>query len=110
LKLGVVQTSRVEAAHIRCGFAADGWRATGMQEKPSDLRVGPLCRWHHREGPDAQHGMNERKFWERLGIHPPEMCALLRQAFLGGADAGPLLQDFVSSELSKTVTKSASAA
>lgn len=102
---GVEQTSRVEAAHIRAGFAEDGWRPTGMQERPSDFRVGPLCRFHHREGPDAQHGMNERKFWERLGIHPPQLCAALRQAYDRGAPGAPVIRSFATSTMRKNGTE-----
>jgi hypothetical protein len=77
---------RIEAAHIRAGYAEDGWAPTGMQVKPSDFRALPLCAAHHREGPDAQHRMNERLFWNRLGIHPPARCAKVYADFLAGRD------------------------
>lgn len=74
-------TRRVEAAHVRAGYAADGWAPTGMMEKPSDHRAVPLCAHDHREGPDAQHRANERSWWQARGIHPPDLCRDLRAAF-----------------------------
>jgi hypothetical protein len=70
-----------EAAHIRCGYAEAGWRSTGMQEKPGDDRVAPLCGWHHRDGDDAQHKTNERAWWDARGVYPPDLCRDLRAAF-----------------------------
>ncbi|WP_300573467.1 hypothetical protein [Phenylobacterium sp.] len=77
-------TQRVEAAHVRAGYPEDGWRPTGMQEKPDDVRTLPLCRDCHREGPDAQHKRNERTFWSDLGIYPPDACRSLRKRFEAG--------------------------
>uniref|UniRef100_A0A2A4YRR0 Uncharacterized protein n=1 Tax=OCS116 cluster bacterium TaxID=2030921 RepID=A0A2A4YRR0_9PROT len=45
---------------------------TGMQEKPHDKWTVPLCAWCHREGPNAQHKMNECKFWKERNIDPVE--------------------------------------
>lgn len=59
-----------EAAHIRFGNMRYGKFATGMQEKPSDMWVLPLCASCHRHGPDAQHSMNEEKYWEGHNIDP----------------------------------------
>lgn len=70
-------TQRVEAAHVRAGYPEAGWRPTGMAEKPDDRRTLPLCRDCHREGPGAQHRMNERQFWADLDVYPPEACATL---------------------------------
>ena len=70
-------TRRVEAAHVRAGYPEAGWRPTGMAEKPDDRRTLPLCRDCHRDGPGAQHRMNERQFWAELGVYPPEACAAL---------------------------------
>lgn len=87
-------TRGVEAMHIRAGYPADGWAPTPMQRKPSDDRTAPGCASCHREGPDAQHRMNERAWWERLGIHPPELCAALRAAFLAGGEGAPVIARF----------------
>lgn len=77
-------TQRVEAAHVRAGYPEDGWRPTGMAEKPDDARTLPLCGDCHREGPDAQHKRNEREFWSDLGIYPPDACRALRKRFEAG--------------------------
>lgn len=67
----------VEAAHLRMACAAIGKPETGMQEKPSDRWVTPLCRYHHRTGIDAQHKMGERDFWTLRGINPFELATRL---------------------------------
>lgn len=77
-------TYGVHVAHIRAGYPADGWRPTGAAEKPSDRRCAPLCPSHHLYGPQAQHATGERAFWDRLGVHPPTMCAALQRAFAAG--------------------------
>lgn len=87
-------TRGVEAMHIRAGYPADGWSPTPMQRKPNDDRTAPGCGHCHREGPDAQHRMNERVWWERLRIHPPELCAALRAAFLAGGDGAEVIARF----------------
>lgn len=77
----------VHVAHIRMGVPGiTGWREVGKAEKPSDSRVAPLCIAHHLEGPDAQHRMSERGFWDRLGIWPPAFCRALRQAYEAGGN------------------------
>lgn len=60
-----------EAAHIRMADAKHKKPITGMQIRPDDEFVMPLCAEHHRLGNDAQHSMNERKFWEGVGIPDP---------------------------------------
>lgn len=55
--------ANVEAAHIRIGL-------TGMARKPDDAKATPLCAWHHRESPQAQHNMGEADFWERHDLNP----------------------------------------
>jgi hypothetical protein len=86
----------VEAAHVRCGYPQDGWRPTGMQERPDDTRTVPLCAPHHRLGPRAQHATSERLWWEALGIHPPEFCAALRSAFENSRDGALVVKLFAS--------------
>lgn len=63
-----------QAAHIRSGYSEPGWRPTGLQEKPSDWRTAPLCRDCHLDGPKAQHRHNEKAWWQRLDIYPPDLC------------------------------------
>ena len=87
-------TRGVEAMHIRSGYPEAGWPSTGMQTKPSDFRTAPGCAACHRDGPDAQHRMNERAWWERLGIYPPDLCAALQAAFLAGQDGAPIIHRF----------------
>lgn len=58
----------IEAAHIRMAVPGEG--STGMQRKPSDKRAVPLCRAHHRDGPDAQHRSGERAWWSARGLDP----------------------------------------
>ena len=69
-----------EAAHIRYPDLRYGKMMTGMQEKPHDKWTVPLCAWCHREGPNAQHKMNERKFWKERNIDPVETAARLYEA------------------------------
>lgn len=59
-------TPSPDAAHIRTASAVHGKSSTGLQEKPSDKWVTPLCRTHH----DMQHSMEELKFWAMFGIDP----------------------------------------
>lgn len=66
-----------ECAHIRMGNMLRGKPPTGKSEKPSDKWVVPLCPDHHRNGPDAQHNMNEAEWWARQGIDPIATAALL---------------------------------
>lgn len=61
-----------EAAHIR--FGLPGEPPTGLQRKPSDKRALPLCRGHHRDGPDAQHSRGERAWWDAKGIDPHQLA------------------------------------
>ena len=63
------------AAHVRAGYPEAGWRSTGMGEKPDDRRALPLCASDHLNGPTAQHRTNEREWWTRRGMHPPELVA-----------------------------------
>jgi hypothetical protein len=85
---------RSEAAHVRAGYPAEGWRPTGMAEKPSDRRTAPLCRSCHREGPKAQHGTRERLWWQALGIYPPDLCAALAAAYDAGGDGLAVVRRF----------------
>lgn len=75
-----------QAAHVRSGYPEAGWRPTGMAEKPDDTRTLPLCRDCHLDGPKAQHKGNERRWWQDLGVYPPDACADLRRAFEAATD------------------------
>lgn len=70
----------VEAAHLRMADVSRGKEYTAKGKKPSDKWVTPLCARHHREGPDAQHSMSERAFWEMHGIDPITLCERLWEA------------------------------
>lgn len=72
-----------EAAHIRMGNLDIGKPPTGMQEKPDDRWVVPLCAWCHRDAPNAQHKMNEAKFWKMVGVDPFKIAAGLYAEYGG---------------------------
>lgn len=55
-----------EAAHLRASNLTYGKRSSGLQEKPDDIWVNPLCGKHHRE----QHSAREEKFWTNYGLDP----------------------------------------
>lgn len=55
-----------EAAHLRTDDLKYGKRSTGMQQKPSDFFVLPLCGDCHR----VQHTGNEMNFWTNIGVNP----------------------------------------
>lgn len=90
----------VEVCHIRMGVpGVPGWRDVGGAEKPSDHRTYPACSACHRTARDAQHNMNEREFWEQLGIWPPALCAALVKAFGAGSDGMEVLRHFAAAAL-----------
>jgi hypothetical protein len=66
-----------EPAHLRMDNLSIGKELTGKGEKPHDRYTVPLCPYHHRDGADAQHKMNERKWWELRGINPWAIAASL---------------------------------
>lgn len=68
-----------EAAHIRIGLLAKGM-------KPHDKHAVPMCGWCHRDGPSAQHKMNESEFWQLWEIDPFELAAKLYAEY--GGDGG----------------------
>ncbi len=59
-----------------------------MGRKPDDAKATPLCVWHHRESPQAQHNMGEAEFWERHGLDPFVIAAKLYAAY-GGKGGKP---------------------
>jgi len=62
----------IEAAHIRYGRRG---APTGLGIKPNDSDCVPLCRGHHRDGPDAQHAGSERAWWVKRGLDPFAIAA-----------------------------------
>lgn len=83
------------AAHIKVGFPEAGWRAFGHAEKSHDSRAAPLCASCHQHGSDAQHknrGGDERSWWERLGVYPPDFCEALYAAFQNGEDGNAVIR------------------
>lgn len=72
-----------EAAHIRMGDPRAAKRPTGMQEKPDDRWVIPLCGRDHRE----QHHVGERAFWAGKEIDPI-FLALALYGVSGDHEAG----------------------
>ncbi len=85
----------VHVCHIRCGFPGEpGWRSVGAAEKPSDFRTWPGCPSCHLYASDAQHGMSERVFWDRLGVYPPDFCSALVEAFAAGKSGLGVVLDF----------------
>lgn len=71
-----------DPAHIRSSSLRYGKRQTGMAEKPSDVWVLPLCRFHHEE--QHRHG-NELQFYAGYGIDPFAVAV----ALYGGRQAKP---------------------
>ena len=69
--------AQVEAAHIRYGDPVYGKRETGNSEKSDDRWTVPLNATDHRQGPDSQHGNNERGWWASKGIDPLQVASAL---------------------------------
>lgn len=64
---------RSDPAHLRTAARQYGKRECGMQEKPDDWWVLPLCRTDHR----AQHNRgDELAWWVSKGIHDPHAVAV----------------------------------
>lgn len=61
-----------DPAHLRTAAPQYRKKPTGMQEKPDDCWVLPLCRTHH----DEQHRGNELSFWRRHGFPDPFAVAM----------------------------------
>lgn len=72
-----------QAAHISYAEPKWGKPGKGMASKASDFYCVPLCGRHH----DAQHGMNERAWWELSGIDPVPV-ALALYVNSGNQEAG----------------------
>lgn len=67
----------VHVAHIRYADPIYGKPGTGIGEKPSDKWCVPLLHSLHLDGPEAQHGQNEKMFWLRHGLDPLRIALAL---------------------------------
>lgn len=74
----------VQGAHVRYGSIPHGKRDTGAGEKPDDRWVVPL--WHEEHADQHAHG--ERGWWQRKGIDPLCVAALIYSAYHAGDIAG----------------------
>jgi len=80
----------VEAAHVRYGNPEYAKPQSGMGEKPHDRWTVPLIRALHREGPESQHGNNERAWWAHRGVDPLAVASAL-WGCSGDDEAGELI-------------------
>ena len=78
---------RVEAAHI--------WLVEGPMKgkRNSDRFCLPICRWHHRDAPNAC-DVAQRAFFDRLRIDAAGITSALYGAFKGGADGAAVIRQF----------------
>ena len=75
-----------ESCHIRYSDLRVAKRQVGVGEKPSDVWTVPMCHDCHL-GKGGQHSMNERAFWQRVGIDPI-LIALALYAVSGDHERG----------------------
>lgn len=68
----VICGAQAEAAHLRMSSAAHG-KANGRH----DEWCLPLCAWHHRLAPDAQHNSGEAAWWSRQEMDPLDIAQRL---------------------------------
>lgn len=76
LKCGMDPPPNNHAAHIRMSSGTHA-KYGGMQKKPADKWVLPLCAGCHVEDSDSQHKLGEHVFFDRLGINPLLVCQRL---------------------------------
>lgn len=94
----------VEVAHIRAGSLEHGKRPTGMQERPSDIWVSPLCAGCHRLDNTSQHARGEMDWWEDLGVNPFDLAVALRVAYVAGRDGNAVVALFAAQAAKKRNT------
>jgi len=71
-----------EAAHVRYGeWLNHSKPSTGLQQKPHDKWVIPLCPEHHRLNKKSQHGRNEWVWWAEHGVDPIQMCSHIASSY-----------------------------
>lgn len=80
------ENTTVEAAHVRMNDLRVAKRKVGIGEKPDDRWALPLSGEQHRR----QHTMNERRFWEAVGIDPI-LYALALYAVSGDYERGVMI-------------------
>jgi len=74
----------IEAAHTN----TLGMR--GLGQKSSGFSAVPLCRVHHRDGPESYHRLGERRFVERHRIDLAQLVDSLNHLFRGRVESPPL--------------------
>jgi hypothetical protein len=72
-----------QACHVRMDDARADKRSVGLQEKPDDVWVLPMCGVHHA----AQHDIGERNFWD-FGVLDPIFVCLALWRVSGDQEAG----------------------
>ncbi len=92
----------VHVAHIRFSQHYAGARNPGLQRKPDDRWVLPLCAHEHR----LQHSMGERDYWAELGVDPHALAAALFDASPDIAEMQLLLQVTLSSATERATPRS----
>jgi hypothetical protein len=73
----VTRTLPVQAAHISYAEPKYGKLGRGKSQKESDRWAVPLCSTEH----ERQHKMNERKYWQSVGIDPCVVALALYDAY-----------------------------
>lgn len=72
----ICRRSPVDIAHVN--YSDAGHDVKNAMSKRRDMHRVPLCHQCHQDGPEAQHKSGERAWWERHGIDPYAVAALLR--------------------------------
>lgn len=76
----------VQAAHVSFASLPYGAYGRGKSHKVNDRWALPLCEEEHRR----QHNMNERDYWDSVGINPHLLCLILWGLYSDmGDDAQP---------------------
>jgi hypothetical protein len=70
----VTGTRPVESCHVSYADARYGKRERGKGEKADDRWAVPLCPAEHRR----QHTMDERAYWQSVGIDPLQVALALK--------------------------------
>jgi hypothetical protein len=78
-----LDNTATEAAHVRTGDLRADKPQAGLQQKPDDVWVLPLCGRCHRR----QHDEGETRFWDYGIIDPIFMCLALHRVS-GDTEAG----------------------
>ncbi len=85
--LGCVVCSRVSGESLVIEAAHTNVLGTrGLGQKSSDFSAVPLCRVHHRDGPESYHRLGEQRFVARHRIDLPQLVGSLNHLFLTASD------------------------